>query len=263
MNRTRALGPRPLLLACSLLLAALPASSSGQGGYRRLVHVGEALLARVEAGMADALPAEVGAEDVRYGLGSSFRRGGGTGGALWSIGGLGGGAAAGLGVGAWAAHGGAAASLTTAAGGLAVVSGGFAGAVLGGVAVYLLASDYVTPASMRAKDDCWFLSDEGSDLSCFLEAGALYTLPLDYGFTGRDGERAVGQCLLFLALDSDRRLLTWEVDGCAVNGPWVVEPPFAQDEEGGLRVGGWTGFLDGAQGHRDVVARGEVGLGAR
>ena len=119
---------------------------------------------------------------------------------------------------------------------------------------------YFTPASRRSWDRCWEeSSDDASDVVCGLDHGDLYVLSLHYRFAHAVQDDSRGACLLFFSYDGDEDLLRWEVDRCVVDGGLPKESPYDQDEEGGLRVGGWTGWLlDGVQGHRDVVARGVV-----
>ena len=256
-----------LFLACALLLAAPPASPSGEDVPRRVVHFNEVLLPHVEAELTDALPDDAWTEDARFRVGRRFTRWSRAGRKLWEYAGMVPGILAGLMADSWAhsaataALGGKATALAGTAGVSTLFGSGIAGGLLGMAVVTFPVVAYVTPASWRGWTDCWTVRGGNPRRACALEDGALYAFPLDYDLTGPGGEKATGQCLLFLELDLEGGLLRWEVDGCVADGFWPgEEEPFPQDEEGGLRTGGWTGLLDWAQGHLDVTARGAVGL---
>ena len=253
------LGIPSLLLAGSLALTAPPASPSGEDVARRRIHIDEVLLPHVEAELTDVFAGETGSENIRYRVGTEFRRWSGTGEIFWRLVGTGSGAWAGMSVGAWATS----VSVSVLGGTvmLGPLTGLVVGAFLGRTFITFPTVEYITLASLRAKTDCRFLWDEIPTRACSLESGALYALPLDYFLTDRDGAQESGQCLLFLELDAEEELLNWEADRCVADGFWPGGEPFAQNLEGdGLRTGGRTGFLDGVQGHLDVTARGAVDL---
>ena len=233
MDRTNVLRLPALLLAGTLLLVPPPASPSDEGGVRT-VNLRDVLLPHVMEGVENAL-----FEDFRQ-IGTyhltdamNFRGGFAFDVATWSGGFLGGGHAGSLFGTMWLGPG-----------------------VLVGLAIASAINLYITPASVRT----WYNCYSSYTPVCDLEDDSLYVLVLGYSISQFDLR---GRCLLFVRHDADEGLLRWEVDRC-LEGPGGVffakRSPYAQNEDGGLRTGGWTGFLDWPQGHRDVVARGAVDL---
>ena len=125
---------------------------------------------------------------------------------------------------------------------------------------------YLTPASMRSLGDCSLEGGLEAVAVCRVEPEALYVLPLDFSVFPSFGREVSGQCLLFWELepDGDGGFLRWEVDRCFPKNGFVLPgawfSPYGQNEDGWLRIGGRTGFLDGFQGHQEVIARGVVDL---
>ena len=284
MDRTKAAKTAPPLLACLCLLAAPPAHPSGEeggGGGRgfRRINLDEVLLPHIPEGMDEAF--REGLQDPErgyYGFSKDQKGGSGlfqlapfalasvvTAGSVWAV------PWVVNSVGSWAAAGGpVAASIAAFVSGLSPF--GLTIALTGSFSAAMITTGYLNPASMRTRPICheWVPAadteprDPGDrHMICKFEDGLLYVLSLTYVFGHSGGERTKGRCLLFLRYDGDEESLGWEVDRCVIDGGFLPqESPYVQDEEGRVRTGGWTGFLDGVQGHLDVVVRGVIDLEA-
>ena len=234
----------PRALSACLLLSAVPGTALPQEGGGP-VNVEGVLFPRVEAGLEEAFVRgdhRVGSS--MYYLDDFFVRGTVVGH---------------LGVVAASMASGALAG--AALGGPPGVAIGALGGALAGAAITIPAMMYWSPASVRSWRACF--NNFERDLVCDLEAGSLYVLAVDFRFGFHDRERILGQCLLFFERGQGDagNVLRWEVDRCASGAFMPDERFFAQDGEGALRTGGWTGWLlDWVQGHREVTARGAVDL---